>query len=361
MHTFLIRAYFTVARFYFAEYERATFFMKKFPVLILTMLLLFNLSGCGEPEQIKYDRDFFAMDTYIACQVLSADEELAVKALDAAEAAFMDIDRLTNRFEQSSEISTVNSKAGVVPVKVSADVFAMVETSMQWSDKTDGAFNILIGNVMDLWGFGTENPAVPTEEALVEALTRTDYHKIVLDEKNSTIYLPEKGMVIDLGGVAKGYATDKAVAALKDLGIENALINAGGNVYVLGKRADGTPWKVGVRDPQDPEEIKKVLQGRDTAFVSSGDYQRYFEADGIRYHHILDPADGYPARASAGTTIIMKSATIADILSTSLFVKGPGEGINLAEKFIEVDAAMIITGDGKIYETKKLRDYVFDN
>lgn len=335
--------------------------MRKFPILVLTILLLFNLSGCGEPAQIKYDQDFFAMDTYIACQVLSADEELAVKALDAVQAAFMDIDQLTNRFEQDSEISAVNRNAGVAPVKVSADVFSMVQTSLQWSEITDGAFNILIGDVMDLWGFGTENPAVPAEEDLAAALTRTDYHKIVLDKENSTIYLPEKGMVMDLGGVAKGYATDKAVAALKGMKIENALINAGGNVYALGSRADGTPWKVGVQDPRDPEGIKALLQGTNTAIVSSGDYQRYFEEDGIRYHHIIDPADGYPARASAGTTVIMKSATIADILSTSLFVKGPVKGIKLAEKLNEVDAAMIITADGKIYETKNMNNYLLRN
>jgi len=335
--------------------------VRKLLVLVLALLLFSNLSGCAEPEQIKYDRDFFAMDTYIACQVLSADEKLAVKALDAVEAAFMDIDRLTNRFEQDSEISAINQNAGIAPVKVSEDVYSMVEIALEWSDKTDGAFNILIGDVMDLWGFGSDQPAVPAEAALAEALTRTDYHKIMLDQENLTIYLPEKGMVMDLGGVAKGYATDKAVAALKEMGIENALINAGGNVYVLGSRADGTPWKVGVQDPRDPEGIKAVLQGENTAIISSGDYQRYFEADGIRYHHIIDPADGYPARASAGTTIIMKSATIADILSTSLFVKGPVEGIKLAEEFDEVDAAMIITADGKIFGTKNLNDYMAEN
>jgi thiamine biosynthesis lipoprotein len=325
------------------------------------LLLVIALSGCGGQEQLKYDRDFFAMDTYIACQVLSADEERAVKALDAVQAAFVEIDRLTNRFEQDSEITAVNRNAGVAPVKVSEDVFAMVETSLQWSDKSEGAFNILIGDVMDLWGFGTEHPVVPSQEALAAALTRTDYHQIVLDKANSTIYLPQKGMVMDLGGVAKGYATDKAVAALKELGITNALINAGGNVYTMGCRADGTPWKIGVQDPRDPQGIKMLLQGRDTALVSSGDYQRYFEKDGVRYHHILDPASGTPARASAGTTVIMKSATLADILSTTLFVKGPQEGIALAESFQEVDAAMIITGDGKIYGTQNLDQYLTED
>ncbi|HPF21027.1 MAG TPA: FAD:protein FMN transferase [Syntrophomonas sp.] len=330
-------------------------------IVIFLMLLVIVLSGCTKQEQVKYDRDFFAMDTYITCQVLSADEEQAAKALDAVQAAFMEIDRLTNRFAQDSEITAVNRNAGVAPVKVSTDVFAMAETSLAWSDQSEGAFNILIGDVMDLWGFGSDHPTVPSQEALEAALTKTDYHQIVLDKANSTIYLPEQGMVMDLGGVAKGYATDKAVAALEELGIDNALINAGGNVYALGRRADGTPWKVGVQDPQNPQGIKTVLQGRDTALVSSGDYQRYFEKDGVRYHHILDPASGTPARASAGTTVIMQSATLADILSTTLFVKGPLEGIKLAERLEEVEAALIITRDGKIYTTQNLNEYLAED
>lgn len=332
--------------------------MKKIPTVGLIMFLLFTLTGCEEQREIKYDRDFFAMDTYITCQVLSADEELAEQALDAVETAFMQIDRITNRFEQNAEISAVNQNAGVAPVKVSEDFFAMVVAALEWSDKTGGAFNILIGGVMDLWGFGSENPAVPDEQAIKTALTKTDCHKIILDAKQSTIYLPEKGMVMDLGGVAKGYATDKAVAALKKLGIKNALINAGGNVYALGSRADGTPWKVGVQDPRNPQGITALLQGRDTSLISSGDYQRYFEKNGIRYHHILDPANGYPARLSSGTTVISPSSTIADILSTALFVKGPQAGIALAESFAEVNAVMIIDEEGRIFATGDLNKYM---
>lgn len=305
-----------------------------------------------------YSRDFFAMDTYITCQVLTEDKDLAEKALDGVEEAFLEIDRLTNRFDSKSHISAVNNNAGISPVKVATDVFTIVETAITWSDKTDGAFNILIGSVMDLWGFGTEHSTVPADGNLATALSKTDYHKIALDAKNSTIFLPEKDMVMDLGGVAKGYATDKAVANLKEMGIENALINAGGNVYAMGSKADGKPWKVGVQDPRNPQGIAKLLKVSDAALVSSGDYQRYFEVDGMRYHHILDPATGYPARACAGTTVIMKSATVADILSTALFIQGPEKGIALAEKLPQVEAVMIITGHGEVYGTEALNDYM---
>lgn len=334
--------------------------MKKTITFALLLLAVVILPGCENAKLNTYSRDIFAMDTYITCQIVNDNQALAEAGLDDVENAFLEIDRLTNRFASNSEVSAVNLQAGIAPVKVSEDVFTIVETAIEWSDKTDGAFNILIGSVMDLWGFGSENPSIPAGEELAAALAKTDYHKIVLDKQQSTIFLPEKGMIMDLGGVAKGYATDKAIAALKELGIRNALINAGGNVYALGNKADGTTWKVGVQDPRDPQAIAALLEARDVALVSSGDYQRYFEVDGIRYHHILEPATGHPARISTATTVIMKSSTIADILSTALFVKGPMEGIALAEKLSSLEAVMIIDQDGEVYGTKALGDYMTD-
>lgn len=326
--------------------------------LLLLSLFLPIQNGCGTPKLTPYDRDFFAMDTYITCQVLTADEDLAGQALDAVENAYLEIDRKTNRFTENSEIAAVNANAGIAPVKVSEDLFSMVATAVAWYDKTDGSFNILIGNAMDLWGFGTENPRVPAREELTAALRETDCHEILLDEEQSTIYLPQKDMTMDLGGIAKGYATDRAVQALRKLGVKNAVINAGGNVYVLGGKADGGRWKVGVQDPRNPQGIALVLEASDASLVSSGDYQRYFEVDGVRYHHILDPATGYPARASAGTTIIAKSSTIADILSTACFIKGPQKGIELAESLPEVNAALVIDGDGELFKTSELNNYL---
>lgn len=316
------------------------------------------LTGCGESRQGTYSRDIFAMDTYINCQIVSHDQALAEKGLDRVEAVFMEIDRLTDRFDTSSEVAEINQNAGIRPVQVSEDVLAMVQTSVEWSDKTEGAFNILIGSAMDLWGFGSDHPVVPSPEKLAAALEKADCQQIVTDASKSTVYLPQTGMIMDLGGIAKGYATDKAVAALRELNIKNALINAGGNVYALGTRADGTLWKVGVQDPRSPQGIAAVLAGDNCALVSSGDYERYFEVDGVRYHHILDPRTGSPARASTGTTVIMKSSTVADILSTALFVRGPKEGLDLAESWPEVKAVLIIAGDGSIHTSQSFDMYL---
>lgn len=317
------------------------------PLCICLLIAVLTLSGCSQKKVDTYSHDFFAMDTYINCKV-AEDKTVSEQGLQAVEKAFMDIDRMTNRFDSQSELHLINQNAGIAPVKVSDDVFTLIKTGVEWYQKTDGAFNILIGSVMDLWGFGTDHPAVPDGQKIKTALLKIDCSKIVLDEAQSTVFLPEKGMVMDLGGIAKGYATDKAVAALKQLGIKNALINAGGNVYVLGKKADGTPWRVGVQDPRHAEGVKAILQGHDQALVSSGDYQRYFEVEGVRYHHIIDPSNGFPSRSSAGTTVIMKSATLADVFSTTLFIKGPQQGLDYAAGIPEVEAVMIIGADGKM-------------
>lgn len=338
--------------------------MKKRPytaaVLLLLYLMSTCLSGCGESRQETYSRDIFAMDTYINCQIVSHDRALAEKGLDRVEDVFTEIDRLTDRFDAASEVSEINQSAGIRPVQVSEDVLAMVQISVEWSDKTEGAFNILIGSAMDLWGFGSDHPSIPSSEQLARALEKSEWQQIVTDASKSTVYLPQAGMVMDLGGIAKGYATDKAVAALRELNIENALINAGGNVYALGTRADGTLWKVGVQDPRNPQGIAAVLEGDNCALVSSGDYERYFEVDGVHYHHILDPQTGSPARASTGTTVIMESSTVADILSTALFIKGPARGIQMADSWPEVKAVMIITEDGRMHTSKDFNDYRVD-
>lgn len=305
-----------------------------------------------------YNGELFAMDTYITYSVVSDDEGLAKQGLDAIEKAFIEIDEMTNRFSADSQIFAVNAAAGREPVKVDEHLFSMVQTALTWSDKTDGAFNLLIGSVMNLWGFERENPEVPTREAIEKALLHTDYTKIVLDEDASTIFLPEEGMIMDAGGVAKGYATDFAVLKLKELGIENALINAGGNVYTMGKKEDGSVWRVGIQDPRDSQGLSGILQVSDKALVSSGDYQRYFEKDGVRYHHILDPKTGFPARLCTGTTIVMDSATIADILSTTTFVEGPEKGMALMDSLPEVDGAMFIDADGTIYTTESMQKYL---
>lgn len=323
--------------------------MKKNLYAVL-LILMISIVGCAKqpasPE--KFSKDIFTMDTAINITVYSADPAIGQKAADQAAAEYQRINDLTGRFTgknlpnpQGSDVYRINQSAGIAPVQVGEDTMAMALRAQYFAGLTGGAFNIAIGPIMDLWGFGGTAYHLPTEAELKAILPLADNRKVVIDQEAKTIYLPEKGMVMDLGGVAKGYATDMAVQKLRALGIKNALINAGGNVFAVGSKPDGKPWRVGIQDPRDTNGVVAIINVIDQAVVSSGDYERYFEQDGVRYHHIIDPASGKQARSLMGTTIVMDNSTDADILSTTLFVLGPVKGMALQKTLPGVETVFI--------------------
>lgn len=324
--------------------------------LLLTTLLAagcksqdFGDSGTGQPSDLeKVSSDFFAMDTPINITVYASNQEKGKEAIDQAGAEFQRINDLVGRFPgrnladpQGSDVYRINEKAGISPVEVSDDTLAMIKKAQHYAKESGGYFDIAIGPVMDLWGFGGEEYRVPTEEEINKALLLSGYEKIIIDDQGKTVYLPEKGMVMDLGGVAKGYATDMAVQKLRDAGIKSGIINAGGNVFVMGSKPDGSPWKVGIQDPRDRNGLVAVMEVTDAAVISSGDYERYFEEDGVRYHHIMDPSTGKPARGLMGTTIVTDNSTNADIFSTLMFVLGTEKGMEFQKKLSGVEVVFI--------------------
>lgn len=318
-------------------------------VIVLTLLMTI-CSGCADKSsQIQeFTRDNFIMDTLIRIRVCASDPELGQKALEEAFAEFTRIGKLTDKFvgknmpdPETSDVYQVNKSAGIKPVQVSEDTLAMLERSNYFAGLCDGAFDVTVGPIMDIWGFGQTEYRVPSDEELKSKLVLVGYRRMIIDKVQKTVFLPEKGMEIDLGGIAKGYATDMAVRKLRQMGIESAMINAGGNIYALGSQPDGTPWLVGIQDPRDEKKIIALLNVRDTAVVTSGDYKRYFIRDGIRYHHILDPSSGKPSRKAISATIIAPNATDADVLSTVLFVLGSGQGTEFVKQFSNVNAVLV--------------------
>ena len=307
----------------------------------------------------EYKSDQFLMDTLISIRVYGNDSEKLKIAVREAYAEMRRIAELADHFPepgsaafQASDICRVNSQAGSKPVKVSAEVFEMLEISKQYTTLTDGAFDITIGPVMDLWGFGGKNPAIPQQTKLDKTLQLVDSNSLILDSANRTVFLKKAGMKLDLGAIAKGYATEKALAIIRRHGITSALIDAGGNIRVLGRSPRNSPWKIGVKAPRKTDEIAAVLSLEDSSAVTSGDYYRFFEANGKRMHHILDPKTGQPAGHSMSVTVVTRDATVADILSTAFFVLEPGKALQLANK-LKVEL-LIITADGKTLQTAGL-------
>ena len=297
---------------------------------LAAVLIATALAGCGKPLQ-SYSSEFYAMDTVIMVTVNSNDSQKAAEVLLAVEAEFNRIANLTSRFGETmpdplqSDIYRINAGAGS-PVEVSVEIIMLISHALEMNELSGGAFDITLGGISDLWNF--KNPELsrkPSDAELAEALKHVGADKIVCDAASSTVMV-EKGTVLDFGAVAKGYATDCAAEIIRKSGIKSALVNAGGNVYVIGSRIDKNAWLVGIRHPRDEENFCALVNLTDCTIVTSGDDQRYFIHEGVRYHHILDPKTGFPSTSGCtSVSIIGQSSLYADMFSTAAFVLGMEE------------------------------------
>ncbi len=255
-------------------------------------------------------------------------------------------------------IDAINAQAGVSPVVVDEATYEVIEKGLAYSKLTGGAFDLTIGPVVKLWNIGFPNARVPSDDEIKEVLPQVGFDKVVLNPQDSSIYLTEKGMCLDLGGIGKGYAADTVATLLKEHGVKHALIDLGGNLYALGDKPGNQLWSIGIQDPFNPRgKIIGRIKTANKSIVTSGIYERYVEdANGHKYHHILDPKTGYPYENEiAGVTIISPSSTDGDALSTAIFAMGLEEGLAFVENLEGVDA-IFITQDAKVYTTKGIQD-----
>jgi thiamine biosynthesis lipoprotein len=232
-----------------------------------------------------------------------------------------------------SDVSRVNAAAGLEPVRVHEDVFAVIGRSLHYAALTSGAFDPSVGPLVSLWGIGGETPRVPSPEEIDAARALVNWRDVSLDREQSTVFLKRPGMALDLGAIAKGYAADEAAAIIGRAGIKRAIIDLGGNILVYGQKKDKSPWKIGIQDPSGARgSYTGVARTRDKTVVTSGVYERYFESGGRRYHHILSPDTGYPARNGLlSVSIIAGKSVDADALSTAVFALGYEKGKALLE------------------------------
>ncbi|MCL1874056.1 MAG: FAD:protein FMN transferase [Clostridiales bacterium] len=334
--------------------------MNKIAGTLILLLLISLLPACGSPK--FYQSQFFAMDTLVEISLYAESPSRAQAAFAAAEAEFRRINDLCDRFAEKnlpdpakSDVWRIN-QAGGQAVPVSPDTLAMVEGALEIGLESGGAFDITVGKLMDLWDFGG-SPHKPGEAELAKALESVDYSLVRLDKQAGVVTVPD-GMVLDLGGVAKGYATEQAGAMLREQGITRAIINAGGNVLALGHKPDGSLWQVGIRHPRDQGEIAGILQLDNQAAVTSADSERFFILEGIRYHHILNPNSGQPARELASVTIVADTSFEAELLSTAVFVLGRKGSSSLLSAHPGV-GVVYIDLDMQVEATDNIRDSFF--
>ncbi|HSW35367.1 MAG TPA: FAD:protein FMN transferase [Candidatus Limnocylindrales bacterium] len=307
--------------------------------LILPFVFLFY-PRTADPANI-FTYHYMLMDTTVEIRFQAVDSRSAEEIKDKVIGEMERLENLFSRTIKDSEISSINNSAGLRPVQVSTEVLHVVEKSLSYAQLSGGAFDPTVAPLVDLWGFLGQEFRVPTAHEIETALTLVDYQLVEVDATAETVYLPLAGMSLELGGIAKGYIIDRALAVLVQAGVQDAFLNAGGDIGLLGSRPDGSPWRIGVRHPRDNREIVAVVPVRDKAVTTSGDYQRFFEENNIRYHHLLDPFTGLPARSLASVTIIAPTALESDALSTAVFILGPEEGMALIERLPNVEAILV--------------------
>jgi len=269
----------------------------------------------------------FYMDTYVEIIVISRDKMKARKAREEAFDCFERLEKKFNFYDSGSLLQHVNKEISS-PIK-DEDFLRLLSRGFEFSRETGGAFDMTLGAVKKLYPIGKENPAPPKDEEIEDALAVSGYKKVIIS--GNRFSRPE-GLLIDAGGILKGYAVDSAIDILRKRGIKDALVNAGGNIRAFGRNAEGEPWNIGVENPRAPGNIMAVISLDNQAVASSGDYQRYFFYDKKRYHHIINPETGKPADSAISATVIGPDALTCDALSTAVFVMGKKRGIEFLER-----------------------------
>jgi thiamine biosynthesis lipoprotein len=290
------------------------------------------------------------MGTQIHVELWHEDDNAAREALAAVIAEMHRIDEMMSPYRESSELSAMNRGAGAGPVAVSTELAMLLQRSAEVSRMTNGAFDITYASAGRFYDY--RKGIRPDEAQLAAAVQAIDYRYVQIDREAGTVRFAHPEVYVDLGGIAKGHAVDRGIELLLERGIDQAMITAGGDSRIIGDRR-GQPWTVGVQDPRKAGAMAVLLPLEDIAVSTSGDYQRFFERDGVRYHHILDPTTGDSAREVRSVTILGPDATLTDALSTSVFVLGVRAGLMLIDSLDGIDA-IIIDGQGRLHYSQDL-------
>ncbi|MBV1758895.1 MAG: FAD:protein FMN transferase [Dethiosulfatibacter sp.] len=332
--------------------------------VVFVILISVLMSGCSvKPNEttvnpanydLKVSKNAFLLNTFNTITLFGTEDSSYFEAI------YDEVSRLESILSvhiEGSEVALINENAGIQPVKVSQETFDVIEKSIEYAVLSEGLFDITIGPLVSLWGIGTESYRLPDQTEIDAAVDLIDYRKIILNYEDSTVYLSEKNMSIDLGAIAKGYIADKAAEKMIELGLKSAIINFGGNVVLLGEKPDGSAFQVGIQEPDESRGgIVGTVTARDISLVTSGDYERYFVQDDVRYHHILDPYTGFPTDNNIKAVAIIANRSFdADALSTAVLLQGLEKGMAMIESLDGMEA-VFITKEHEIYLSEGVKD-----
>jgi FAD:protein FMN transferase len=316
--------------------------------ILIVVAYFLTIAAKSRPRQVEIDSGYReVMGTFARVVAVAPDTETAKKCIDAAFEQFRHIEALMSWRKDDSDIARVNRDAYRMPVRVSNSTFEVLQKSIEFSRLSEGAFDITVGPLMDLWRHAQDANHAPTDAELRQVLSKVGFEKLILDANNMTVRFAVDGMKLDLGGIAKGYAVDKVVEAMQTSGALAAMVDSGGNIRCFGSPPAKDSWLIGLQDPNVTDEQMKAgrtiltLKFTDNAVATSGDYRRFVVVGGQRHSHIIDPATGQSSKGLASVTIICPSATDADALSTAVTVMGKEKGLALIERIPNVEAILI--------------------
>jgi thiamine biosynthesis lipoprotein len=326
---------------------------------VIYILLFFSFISILHPPSSQSSNLFkyhqVAMGTVIEITLIADDEEAANKASLQAFQEIKRLETLMSPWLDSSDVTRINRSAGKERVKVSPETFEVIQKAQEISELSEGGFDITIGPLTELWRKAREKKIPPPVEDVKEKLGLVNFKNIEMYQEGK-VFLKKKDMAIDLGGIAKGYAVDRAFELLKSLGYRNLIVNAGGDLRVGGLK-NNQPWSIGIQNPRESKKILARISVSNMAVATSGDYEKFFIYEGKRYHHIFNPKDGFPTEGSQSVTIIAKDCITADGLATAIFVLGSEKGYSLCQQLDGVKC-LIVDKEGKIIFSPSLKDRI---
>ncbi|WP_319503658.1 FAD:protein FMN transferase [uncultured Draconibacterium sp.] len=320
-------------------------------ISILLVLVTLGLSVFG---QQAYKRTLKLMGSRFDITVVANSEQKGNGYIDLAVAEIQRIEKLISSWDANSETSAINKNAGIKAVKVSPELFALIERAIRISELTDGAFDISYASMDRIWHFDGRMTEMPSEETIAASVEKVGYKNIVLNKAASSVFLKKAGMKIGFGAIGKGYAADKAKALLMSKGVSAGIINASGDMNTWGKQPDGSYWKVAITNPMNKDKAFALLPIKNGAVVTSGDYEKYVKFNGIRYAHIIDPRTGYPAHGIISATVFAPKAELADALATSVFVMGIDVGLDRINQLPQIEC-IIVDDEGNIHQSENIK------
>ncbi|MDT0540379.1 MULTISPECIES: FAD:protein FMN transferase [Croceitalea] len=328
--------------------------MRLYPIFFF---LIISFSSMAQEDLVTVSRVLKLMGTRFEITVVAQNEDIGYINIDEAIAEIKRIEKIISSWDSNSETSQINKNAGLQPVKVSTELFELIERSKKISKITDGAFDISYASLDRIWRFNGEMKKLPSKEEIDKSISKINYNDIDLDKENSTVFLRKVGMKLGFGAIGKGYAADKTKALLISKGVLGGIINASGDLTTWGTKNTGEKWMVGITNPLDTKKMFSWLPVIESSVATSGSYEKYVVINDEKYSHIIDPRTGYPTKGVKSVTVFAKKAELCDALATAVFIMGRDSGIHMINQLPGVDVVVIDENN----EINKSSGIIFDS